>query len=137
MKRAKILSITLACMTVLVAFTPLALSLYLSGCSVTASTPPAALAPGYSSPADQQMGSTLAAADQFYNRLQTDQKSGTFKPTASEVTALNALQTALTVANPVYLAYHNGTGTLAAAQAAVAKVSTAQTNAQNLIAGGK
>lgn len=108
------------------------------GCgAVNSTTPPAALAPGYSSIDDQNLGSTLAAADQFYNKLQSDQKAGNFTPTAVEVTALNALQTALTVANPIYLAYHNGTGTLASAQAAVGKVSTAQTNAQILITGGK
>jgi len=105
------------------------------GCATaTAPTPP--LAPGYSNSTDQQLGSTLAAADAFYNKLQTDQKAGTFIPTAAEVTALNALQVALATANPVYLAYHNGTGTLTAAQAAVSKVSTAQTNAQTLITGG-
>ena len=106
------------------------------GCNpATAPTP--TLAPGFSTSTDQQLGSTLAAADQFYNRLQTDQKAGTFKPTAAEVTALNGLQAALAEANPVYLAYHNGTGTLAAAQAAVNKVSTAQVSAQILITGGK
>lgn len=109
----------------------------LTGCGAKSSTPSTAVAPGYSSSIDQQLGSTLAAADAFYNQLQSDQKSGTFKPTAAEVTALNALQAALAVANPVYLAYHNGTGTLQAAQTAVQNVSTAQANAQALIGGGK
>ena len=116
----------------------LALPLIFGCATAKAPTPPTA--PGFSTTDggwDQQLGSTLAGADQFYNKLQADQKAGTFKPTAAEVTALNALQTALVAANPVYLAYHNGTGTLAAAQAAVGQVSTAQTNAQVLITGGK
>jgi hypothetical protein len=108
----------------------------MAGCAKsTASTPP--LAPGFSNSADQTLGTTLAAADAFYNKLQTDQAAGTFKPTAAEVTALNALQLALSAANPIYLAYHNGTGSLAAAQDAVNKVSAAQTNTQVLITGGK
>ena len=105
------------------------------GCTSTAPPPP--VAPGYLNSTDQQLGSTIAAADAFYNKLQSDQAAGTFKPTAQEVTALNALQQALTVANPAYLAYHNGSGTLAAAQNAVNQVSLAQTNAQTLITGGK
>jgi hypothetical protein len=106
------------------------------GCATaTAPTPP--LAPGYTNSTDQNLGATLAAADAFYNKLQADQKAGTFTPTAAEVTALNALQQALSVANPIYLAYHNGTGSLAAAQSAVANVSTAQTNVQTAIPGGK
>jgi hypothetical protein len=106
----------------------------IQGC-VTATAPAGPVAPGFSNSTDQQMGSTLAAADQFYNRLQADQVTGAFKPTSAEVTALNTLQQALAVANPIYLAYHNGTGTLAAAQQAISNVSTAQTNAQTLIGG--
>jgi hypothetical protein len=106
----------------------LCLMVPLLGCpTATTTPPPAATAPSV------DPGPALAAADQFYNRLQTRQVSGDFKPTAAEVTALNALQQALAVANPVYLAYKAGTGSLQAAQDAAAKVSTAQTNAQNLI----
>ena len=115
----------------------LALAMPMMGCTHSATTTTVPLAPGYSSATDQQLGSTLAAADAFYNKLQSDQQAGAFKPTAAEVTALNALQVALATANPVYLAYHNGTGTLAQAQAAVNNVSTAQANAQALISGGK
>lgn len=109
----------------------------LTGCTKTATTATPPLAPGYSNSTDQQLGSTLAAADAFYNKLQSDQKSGAFSPTAAEVTSLNVLQVALATANPIYLAYHNGTATLAQAQAAVNQVSTAQTAAQSLISGGK
>lgn len=108
----------------------LALPLMIGCGAINSTTPPTA-------PAVFDPGPTLAAADAFYNKLQSDQKAGKFSPTAAEVTALNALQTALTVANPLYKAYQNGTGTLAAAQAAVGKVSTAQANAQVLITGGK
>lgn len=116
---------------------PLALALPLIVGCTTATAPAPPLAPGYTNSTDQQLGSTLAAADAFYNKLQADQKAGAFSPTAAEVSALNALQVALATANPVYLAYHAGTGTLAAAQTAVNNVSTAQTNAQVLISGGK
>lgn len=121
---------------------PILLSLTLSaalltGCAHSTTTAAVPLAPGYANSTDQQLGSTLAAADAFYNKLQADQKSGAFTPTSAEVTALNSLQLALATANPVYLAYHNGTGSLVAAQTAVNNVSTAQTNAQVVVSGGK
>jgi hypothetical protein len=107
---------------------------FASGCK-TVTAPPVPLAPGYQNSIDQQLGETLASANAFYNKLQTNQKAGLFSPTAIEVTALNALQSSLTVANPVYLAYHNGTGTQASAQTAIANVTSAQTNVQNLLGG--
>jgi hypothetical protein len=110
------------------------LSISVAGCrSANAPAPPPA--PGYSSSIDQSLGQTLAAADAFYNRLQTDAKAGTFKPTSDEVAALNRLQAALAAANPLYLAYHNGTGSLQATQTSVDAVSAAETNVQTLVGG--
>jgi pectin methylesterase-like acyl-CoA thioesterase len=117
----------------------LASCLTLTGCpsATTTTTPSAALAPGYANSTDQQLGETLAAANGFYNKLAADQKAGTFKPTSKEVTALNVLQSALSVADPVYLDYHNGRQTLQAAQEAVDRVQAAQTNVQTMIGATK
>jgi hypothetical protein len=119
-------------------FLILALAIPLSvGCAKsTAPTPPTA--PGYTNAVDQSLGETLAAARAFYTRLQTDAAAGTFKPSAAETSALNDLGTAINVAEPIYLAYHAGTATQAAAQQAVNNVITAQSAAQSQVSqGGK
>ncbi len=113
----------------------LALPLMMAGCkSSTTPTPP--LAPGYTNSVDQSLGESLAAARAFYNRLQTDYTSGTFKPSNGEKAALNDLALAINAAEPVYLAFHNGTGTQAAAQAAISNVTMKQTAVQSQITSG-
>lgn len=109
----------------------LALSIAMAGCAKPNSpTPP--LAPGYQNTSDQTMGQTLAAANAFYNRIQTDSAAGTVTLSAAEKTALNALATALNIANPTYLAFHNGTATQAAAQSAINDVTAKQQAVQAL-----
>lgn len=110
----------------------LMLILPISGCvTATSTTPTNATA------ASIDPGPALAGATKFYDDMQVAQATGSFKPTAAEVTAFNILQSALSVANPLYLAYKAGTGTLAAAQAAADKVATANTAAYNLVYGVK
>lgn len=93
-------------------------------------TPPAALAPGYTSPADQSMGEILAAAHGFYTKIQADVAAGTYTPSATEKTALNNFSQALNSAQVAYLAFHNGVGGQAAAQTAVNQVQAQQTALQ-------
>lgn len=95
-----------------------------AGCKAATVTQP--LAPGYSSQADQTIGQTLAAARGYYGRIQTDVAAGTYKPGAAEFTAYQAFGQSINTAEAAYLAYHGGTGTLAAAQTAANKVSTQQ-----------
>src|ERR1700734_2784110 len=101
------------------------MALPLTGCPA-ATTPPAALAPGYINAADQQMGEILAGARSFYQTIQQESAAGTVILTATEKTAFNAFGTSLNAANTVYLAYHSGTQTQAAAQAAVNTVQAQQ-----------
>jgi hypothetical protein len=110
----------------------LAASLALSGCKTSSTVAPAALAPGYLNPADQQMGQILEGAHQFYLQVQTDVAQGKYVPTPSEKSVLNGYAITLNVAQAEYLSYHNGTATQAQAQAAVNQVSAqeAQISAQ-------
>jgi hypothetical protein len=120
----------------------------LAGCTPSTSpTPTPPLAPGYSNQADQVMGETLAAAHAFYGTIQCETKAmnwsqvfNTCTPdpnistvlvlTPTEKTAFNDFGAALNVAQPVYLAYHAGTATQAAAQAAVNTVAQKQSAIQ-------
>jgi hypothetical protein len=79
------------------------------------------------------MGQSLAAAHAFYQTLQQDTVAGKFFPSPAEKTALNALAASLNVAQPIYIAYHNGTATQAQAQAAVADVVQKQSTLQSQI----
>ena len=107
-----------------------------TGCpTATSTTPPAALAPGFSSQADQTLDQTLVGARGFYTSIQSQVTAGSYVPGPATVTALNAFGTALNAAEAVYLAYHGGTATLAQAQAAVAAVQTQQTAVQTLVTG--
>ena len=114
----------------------LCVPLILAGCKTTTGTTPP-LAPGYQNSADQQMGQILAGAHAFYQQIQQDSAAGTVALSAGEKTALNDLGTAINYAQTAYLAYHNGQGTQAAAQAAVDAVSAKQTAVQALIPGVK
>jgi len=112
------------------------LLLPIAGCK-TASSPTPPLAPGYQNTADQTIGETLAAAHAFYAQIQADAASGKYPPSDTEKAALNAFGVTLNTAQIAYLAYHTGTGTEAAAQAAATQVQTQQTALQSSITGGK
>lgn len=103
------------------------LVLPLAGCPAASSTTPAAaLAPGYLNSADQQMGEILAGARTFYVTIQQDSAAGKVALSATEKAAFNDFGTSLNLAEAVYLGYHSGTATQAAAQAAVNTVQTKQ-----------
>lgn len=122
---------------ILVTATAAALLFLPMGCKTpTSTTPPAALAPGFSSPADQTMDQVLVGAHNFYLDIQAQIAAGKYTPAPTEKTALNTFATAVNTAETVYLAYHNGTATQAAAQAAVDSVTAQQTALQNTITTG-
>lgn len=111
--------------------------LLMTGCRpASTTTSPAALAPGYSSIADQKAGQDLAALNGFVNSEQ-----GNFKCDATAKAAdtclnqsqqdterpyLNSLIEATNVANALYVAFHQGTETLDQVQSALTKAEQAQ-----------
>jgi hypothetical protein len=95
------------------------------GCTPT-TTNPAQLAPGYQNAADQQMGSILSGARAFYVSIQQQSAAGTLTLTPAVKQAFNTFGVSLNAAEAVYLAYHNGTATQAAAQTAVNTVQSQQ-----------
>lgn len=104
-----------------------ALLLALCGCgAVNSTTPPAALAPSYSSTADQSIGEGLAAVNAFVLQEKTNYAQATATVQAAEKTSLNALITATDLANAAYTSFHAGTGTLPAAQTALTSAQNAQ-----------
>jgi hypothetical protein len=104
------------------------------GCkTTTTTTPTAALAPGFSSAADQTMDQVLVGAKKFYTDIQAQVIAGSYVPSEAEKTALNTFASALNTAQVVYVAYHGGTATQAQAQAAVDTVTAQQTAIQNTI----
>ena len=105
----------------------------MTGCKTVTTTQP--LAPGYLNQADETMGRALAAAEAFYQKIQLQSAAGTVTLSAPEKKVLNDLGTAINAADPLYLAYHNGQGTQAAAQAAIDQVTAKQTAAQAQIPG--
>lgn len=115
----------------LLLFAPLIL-----GCpSATTTTPPAALAPGYTSQTDQQFGQALAAAHALAAQATQDYAKLTPKQQLAEKTALNAFVTAVNAADAVYQAYHVGQATAAQVQTALTQVNTAQANYTNVATG--
>ena len=72
------------------------------------------------------MGQILAGARSFYTTIQQDAASGKTVLSATEKTAFNDFAVSLNAAESVYLAYHNGTATAAAAQVAVNTVQSKQ-----------
>lgn len=97
------------------------------GCQpATSTTPPAALAPGYSSQFDQTAGQSLAAAHALVSKGVADYPSLTPSQQATEKPILNAFVTAVNAADAVYLAFHNGAATQAQVQAQLNNVATAQ-----------
>lgn len=106
----------------------LALCIPMLGCgAVQTTTPPAALAPGYSSAADQTVGEGLAAVNSFVKQEVINYNAMTAAQQAPERTTLNALISATDLANAAYTAFHAGTGTLPAAQTALTTAQNAQT----------
>lgn len=116
----------------------LALSLILLplfGCGAV-SGPPVPPAPGYSSPADQVLGQSLAAVTAFRDSEKDNYQCGPVAAAAktclsdaqkaAEKSSLNTLIDTVDVANVAYLAFHAGTQTLAQAQAAATKAQNAQ-----------
>ena len=105
----------------------------MTGCKTVTTTQP--LAPGYLNQADETMGRALAAAEAFYQKMQMQSATGVVTLSAAEKKVLNDLGTAINQADPLYLAYHNGQGTQAAAQAAIDQVTTQQAVVQAAIPG--
>jgi hypothetical protein len=105
------------------------------GCpSATSTTPPAALAPGYFSPADQTLGQSLAALNAFVgNEVTVNYPNLTPAQQAVEKPYLNSLITATNLANSAYLTYHSGTGSLTVAQKNLASAQKAQANLTSAI----
>jgi len=110
------------------------------GCKTNTVQPP--LAPGYINSTDQSMGETLAAAHAFYHALYNDSQPqngqpAKWTPKPQEKTALNALEASLNVAQPLYLAYHQGSTTVSVTevQNAVADVIAKQAALQSQIGG--
>lgn len=109
---------------------------FLAGCkSASFTLPPTALAPGYSSAADQQMGQAMAALRAGDYAATTSYLSLTPSQQAAEKSALNNFTTAVNTADTLYLAYHAGVTvanpnppSTAQVQAAIATATSAQTN---------
>lgn len=104
----------------------LSIALMVPGCTGTTVTP--SLAPGYLTPADQQMGEILAGAHAFYTTIQQESASGQMTLSPAEKTAFNAFGVSLNAAQAIYLAYHaNPTpANLQSAQVAVNQVQQQQ-----------
>ena len=113
----------------------------LAGCKTVTTTQP--LAPGYQNATDQQMGEILSGARAFYNTIQCETQGMNWSKltqvcvpdpnitapmvlTPTVKAAFNDFGTALNAANTVYLGYHAGSQTEAAAQSAVNTVQTKQ-----------
>lgn len=104
------------------------------GChKTTTQTNPAVLAPGYTSQADQTLGTTLKGIHDFYTGLTARIAADKRVLGPSESAALTSLSLAINTADTVYVAYHNGQATLQQAQAAVSNASAAQAKAQSQV----
>src|SRR5215472_14724714 len=101
-------------------------TLLLTGCKVSSTTPPAAVAPGYANQTDQIIGQSLAALDAFVSQAQKDYLMLPAAQQTAEKGVLNNLIAAANAANRVYLAYHAGTQTEAQAQQALGVAQQAQ-----------
>lgn len=98
-----------------------------TGCKAASSnTPPASLAPGYSSVADQTLGEGLAAVNAFVNQEKINYAEEAPVAQAAEKSLLNNLITATNIANVAYTAFHAGTGTLPEAQKDLTSAQSAQ-----------
>ena len=112
------------------------LVLPLAGCpAASSSTPPTALAPGYNSAVDQQLGQTMAALRAADYAAASGYLSLTPTQQAAEKAALNNFTAAVNAADVLYLAYHAGVTVAnpnppsqAQVQAAISTATTAQAN---------
>lgn len=95
------------------------------GC-VTATAPTPPLAPGYTSPTDQQFGTSLAAARALANQATIDFGKLTPAQQATEANALHAFVAAINAADQLYAAYHVGQASPAQVQAGLTQVSSTQ-----------
>ena len=107
---------------------------WMTGCPAASSTtPPAAIAPGYSSQADQTLGQSLAALcspiGSFVAQEKINYAALTPAAQATEKPYLNSMIAVCNVANATYSAFHATppTATLAQAQTAFATAQSAQT----------
>lgn len=89
-------------------------------------TAPVALAPGYNNAADQQMGEILSGARGFYVSIQSQSQAGTLTLSPTVKASFNQFGVSLNAAEAIYLAYHSGQATQAAAQASVNTVQSQQ-----------
>lgn len=105
----------------------LALPLIFGCAAATSTTPPTALAPRYTSAADQAAGQTLAAAHALVSKAVTDYTSLTPAQQATVKGPLNAFVTAVNTADSIYIAFHAGTATITQVNAAVTQVTSTQT----------
>jgi hypothetical protein len=106
----------------------------MGGCkAATATTAPAALAPGYLNAFDQTTGESLSSAHAFA----ASASSNAATLSASQKAALNVFINALDAAQIVYAAYHGGTATQAQVADALASVSTAQASFSTTVTGAK
>lgn len=98
------------------------------GCNTaTSTTPSAALAPGYANIDDQNLGRALAGVNAFVTQEKINYATLTQAQQAPEKPFLNALIDATALADTAYSAYHQGSQTLAQAQAAEKTAEAAQT----------
>lgn len=105
----------------------------LSGFScASANTPPAALAPGYSSQADQILGQSLSALHSAVQQATQDYPHLTPGQQGAEKSALNNFVAETNLADATYTAFHAGTATLAQAQGALSAANAAQTQFINI-----
>lgn len=102
----------------------------------TATTAPQAVAPGYINAQDQVMGQTLKGVHAFIDNIRAQISTG-YVPGPTEKTALNALIATTNAADATYLAFHGGTATQAAAQAAINQAYSQQQSLATSIQGGK
>jgi hypothetical protein len=72
------------------------------------------------------MGQILAGARSFYSTIQSESATGKVTLSATEKQAFNTFGVTLNSAESIYLAYHSGQATQAAAQTAVNSVQTQQ-----------
>jgi hypothetical protein len=114
----------------------LPLTLCLLGCPSTITTPTPPLAPGYTSPIDQQFGQALAAARALANQAVTNYAFLSRSQQLAEKNALNALSSAVNVADDLYAAYHAGQASPAQVQDALTQVNVAQTAFTNVVIAG-
>lgn len=98
------------------------------GCKpVQSNTPPAALAPGYLTPADQTLGASLAAVNGFVVQEKLNYSTLSTMLQLRERPYLNDMIGATDLANASYQAYHAGSQTLGQAQAALTTAQNAET----------